>query len=99
MCGCINVPTFENALSVLCMFFKAPPLYLCATQVLYIMIDITTSVSHVLNYFGVLETDIPAVRIINMETQKKFKIDSELTVDSLRQLSQDVVDDTAQVTL
>ncbi|XP_024115118.1 protein disulfide-isomerase A2 [Oryzias melastigma] len=65
-------------------------------KVLYIMIDITTSVSHVLNYFGVLETDIPAVRIINMETQKKFKIDSELTVDSLRQLSQDVVDDTAQ---
>ncbi|KAF6736463.1 Protein disulfide-isomerase A2 [Oryzias melastigma] len=65
-------------------------------KVLYIMIDITTSVSHVLNYFGVLETDIPAVRIINMETQKKFKIDSELTVDSLRQLSKDVVDDTAQ---
>lgn len=59
----------------------------------------TTAVSHVLNYFGVLEKDSPTVRMINMDTQKKFKIASEMTIDSLRQLSQEVVDDTAEVTL
>uniref|UniRef100_A0A3B3IF56 Protein disulfide-isomerase n=1 Tax=Oryzias latipes TaxID=8090 RepID=A0A3B3IF56_ORYLA len=51
-------------------------------KVLYILIDMTTAVSHVLNYFGVLEKDSPTVRMINMDTQKKFKIE--------------VVDDTAE---
>uniref|UniRef100_A0A3B3HIL9 protein disulfide-isomerase n=1 Tax=Oryzias latipes TaxID=8090 RepID=A0A3B3HIL9_ORYLA len=58
-------------------------------KVLYILIDMTTAVSHVLNYFGVLEKDSPTVRMINMDTQKKFKIASEMTIDSLRQLSQE----------
>ncbi|KAM4584913.1 protein disulfide-isomerase A2 [Odontesthes bonariensis] len=66
-------------------------------KMLFIKIDVTSALSHVLNYFGVSESDTPTVRIINMDTQKKFSIDSgDLTVDSLRQLCQEVVDGTAK---
>lgn len=63
---------------------------------LFIVIDVTAALSHVLNYFGVSEKDAPTARIINMETGKKFNT-QELTADSLRQLCQEVVDDTAKV--
>ncbi|KAM9770331.1 protein disulfide-isomerase A2 [Menidia menidia] len=66
-------------------------------KILFVKLDMTSALSHVLKYFGVSESDAPTVRIINMETQKKFKIDSEeVTVDSLRQLCQEVVDGTAK---
>lgn len=68
-------------------------------QMLFIVIDVTTAVSHVLNYFGVSEKDAPTVRIINMDTGKKFNIAAgDLTADSLRQTCQEVVDGTAKVT-
>ncbi|XP_016522670.1 protein disulfide-isomerase-like isoform X3 [Poecilia formosa] len=51
------------------------------------------ALSHVLNYFGVSESDAPTARIIHMETQKKFSIPSgALTADSLWLLCQEVVD-------
>ncbi|MED6293262.1 hypothetical protein CHARACLAT_008899 [Characodon lateralis] len=64
---------------------------------LFILINVTEDLSHVLNYFGVSESDVPTARIINMESQKKFSIPSgDLTVDSLRQLCQGVVDGSAK---
>ncbi|XP_072240910.1 protein disulfide-isomerase A2 [Leuresthes tenuis] len=66
-------------------------------KMLFIKIDVTSALSHVLKYFGVSESDAPTARIIDMETQKKFSIDSgELTVDSLRQRCQEVMDGTAK---
>ncbi|KAM9857117.1 protein disulfide-isomerase A2 [Aulostomus maculatus] len=66
-------------------------------KMLFISIDVTADVSHVLTYFGVREDEVPTSRIINMETGKKFKIDTQdLTTDSLRHLSQEVVDGTAK---
>ncbi|XP_013866887.1 protein disulfide-isomerase A2 [Austrofundulus limnaeus] len=66
-------------------------------KMMFITIDVTGALSHVLKYFGVSESDSPTVRIISMETQKKFSIPSgDLTEDSIRQLCQGVLDDTAK---
>ncbi|XP_060944685.1 protein disulfide-isomerase A2 [Limanda limanda] len=66
-------------------------------KMLFIVIDVTAAMSHVLTYFGVAEGDAPTARIINMDTGKKFNIDtSDLSVDSLRQLCQEVVGGTAK---
>ncbi|XP_044047549.1 protein disulfide-isomerase A2 [Siniperca chuatsi] len=66
-------------------------------KMLFIVIDVTEALSHVLRYFGVSENDAPTVRIINMETGKKFTIAArDLTENSLRQLCQEVVDGTAK---
>jgi len=66
-------------------------------KMLFIMIDVTEAMSHVLKYFGVSEDDAPTVRIINMETGKKFNIATgDLSINSLRQLSQEVVDGSAE---
>lgn len=66
-------------------------------KMLFIVIDVTDAVSHVLNYFGVSADEVPTVRIINMGTEKKFSIPAgDLTVDSLRQLCKDVVDGSAK---
>ncbi|XP_032419388.1 protein disulfide-isomerase A2 isoform X1 [Xiphophorus hellerii] len=62
-------------------------------KMLFVLIDVTQALSHVLNYFGVSESDAPTARIIHMETQKKFNIPSgALTADSLWLLCQEVVD-------
>lgn len=51
-----------------------------------------------LNYFGVSEGDVPTARLINMETSKKFTINSDkLTTESLLQLCQEVIGGTAKV--
>ncbi|XP_047431589.1 protein disulfide-isomerase A2 [Mugil cephalus] len=66
-------------------------------KMLFIVIDVTAALTHVLKYFGVSEDDAPTARIINMDSGKKFNIVSkDLTVDSLRQLCQEVVDGTAK---
>ncbi|MEQ2209967.1 hypothetical protein XENOCAPTIV_006568 [Xenoophorus captivus] len=66
-------------------------------KMLFILINVTEDLSHVLNYFAVSESDVPTARIINMDSQKKFSIPSgDLTVDSLRQLCQEVVDGSAK---
>uniref|UniRef100_A0A3Q3W0E7 Protein disulfide-isomerase n=1 Tax=Mola mola TaxID=94237 RepID=A0A3Q3W0E7_MOLML len=66
-------------------------------KILFISIDVTASVSHVLNYFGVSISEVPTARVINMETGKKFTISSEkLNTDTLTQLCQEVVDGTAK---
>lgn len=52
-----------------------------------------------MNYFGVSESDIPTARLINMENQKKFSINSDkLTLESILQMCEEVVDGTAKVT-
>lgn len=67
-------------------------------QMLFIVIDVTDVPSHVLNYFGVSQSDTPTARIIEMNTNKKFTLPSGVfTAASLRQLCQDVSDGTAQV--
>lgn len=66
---------------------------------LFVMIDVTGSISHVLNYFGVSASDAPTVRIIDMDTGEKFAITAaDLTADSLTQLCQEVLDGSAKVT-
>ncbi|XP_028292543.1 protein disulfide-isomerase A2-like [Gouania willdenowi] len=66
-------------------------------KMLFIVIDVTAALSHVLTYFGVSEEDAPTARVINMDTAKKFSIASEdLSPDSLRQLCQEVVGGTAK---
>ncbi|KAM8842157.1 protein disulfide-isomerase A2 [Synchiropus picturatus] len=65
-------------------------------KILLITIDVTASVSHVLNYFGVSEEDVPTVRIVDNNSAKKFSPSSDLTVESLRQLTREVVDGTAK---
>lgn len=53
-----------------------------------------------MNYFGVSENDTPTARLINMENQKKFSIDSDtLTTEALLRLCQEVIDGAAKVTL
>ncbi|CAI5680885.1 unnamed protein product [Oreochromis niloticus] len=66
-------------------------------KLLFILIDVSEPLSHVLSYFAVSKDDAPTLRIINMDTGKKYASDSEeLTIDSLRQLCQEVVDGTAK---
>ncbi|XP_069023545.1 protein disulfide-isomerase A2 [Embiotoca jacksoni] len=66
-------------------------------KMLFIVIDVTAALVHVLKYFAVSESDAPTARIINMETGKKFNIDSgNLTANSLRQLCQEVVGGSAK---
>ncbi|XP_070841664.1 protein disulfide-isomerase A2 [Chaetodon trifascialis] len=66
-------------------------------KMLFVTIDVTEAISHVLNYFGVSASDAPTARIINMETGKKFTIASgDLTAHSLTELCQEVVDGTAK---
>ncbi|XP_037620533.1 protein disulfide-isomerase A2 [Sebastes umbrosus] len=66
-------------------------------KVLFVVIDVTADISHVLNYFGVSAKDAPTVRLINMETGKKFAIAAgDLTLNSLRELCQEVLGGTAK---
>lgn len=66
---------------------------------LFVVIDVTGELAHVLSYFGVSGKDAPTTRLINMDTGKKFAVTSgSLTADSLRQLCRRVVDGTAEVT-
>ncbi|KAM4603332.1 protein disulfide-isomerase A2 [Polymixia lowei] len=66
-------------------------------KVLFIIIDVTESLSHVLNYFGLSESDAPAVRIINTETVKKYAMEAEeITANTLRPFCQGVLDGTVK---
>ncbi|XP_045904159.1 protein disulfide-isomerase A2 [Micropterus dolomieu] len=66
-------------------------------KMLFIVIDVTEALSHVLKYFAVSANDAPTARIINMETGKKFTITAgDLTANSLSKLCQEVVDGTAK---
>lgn len=68
-------------------------------QILFVTIDVSQNIDHVLNYFGVSKDDAPTVRIIDMESGKKYNIATEkFTKEALLQLCQEVVDGTAQVT-
>ncbi|XP_075948156.1 protein disulfide-isomerase A2 [Anarhichas minor] len=60
-------------------------------KMLFVVIDVAAALDNVLTYFGVSEKDAPTVRLIDMETGKKFSITAgDLSIDSLRQLCQDV---------
>ncbi|KAM9455085.1 protein disulfide-isomerase A2 [Clarias gariepinus] len=62
-------------------------------RVLFISIDITTDVSHVLTYFGLSASEAPALRFINTDTLKKFAMtETSITGDTLRTFCQDVLD-------
>uniref|UniRef100_A0A665W7E2 Protein disulfide-isomerase n=1 Tax=Echeneis naucrates TaxID=173247 RepID=A0A665W7E2_ECHNA len=64
---------------------------------LFIVIDVMDDLPHVLKYFGVSKSDAPTVRIIDMDTEKKFSIaKGDLTEDSLRQMCQEVFTGTAK---
>ncbi|CAK6971756.1 protein disulfide-isomerase A2 [Scomber scombrus] len=66
-------------------------------KMLFITIDVTGEMDHVLRYFGVSKDEVPTLRIINMQTSKKFSIASEdISANSLRQLCQEVVGGTAK---
>ncbi|XP_034087429.1 protein disulfide-isomerase A2 [Gymnodraco acuticeps] len=66
-------------------------------KMLFVVLDVTEAMTHVLDYFGVSEKDAPTARIINMETGKKFNIDSgDLNTNVMRQLCLDVLEGIAQ---
>ncbi|KAK3530698.1 hypothetical protein QTP86_032193, partial [Hemibagrus guttatus] len=61
--------------------------------ILFIKIDVTTEVSHVLNYFGLSASDAPALRFINTDTLKKFTMtEAAINKDTLKRFCQDVLD-------
>ncbi|XP_034363205.1 protein disulfide-isomerase A2 isoform X2 [Arvicanthis niloticus] len=41
-------------------------------QVLFVVVDVATDNSHVLNYFGLKAEEAPTLRLINVETTKKY---------------------------
>ncbi|XP_077381306.1 protein disulfide-isomerase-like [Festucalex cinctus] len=65
-------------------------------KMLFISIDVSTDVSFVLEFFGVSASDVPAARIINMDTGKKFKLDTADLIGDLPPLCQHVLDGTAK---
>ncbi|XP_041701104.1 protein disulfide-isomerase A2 [Coregonus clupeaformis] len=65
-------------------------------KVLFIMIDVTGPVSHVLKYFGLSEGDAPTVRIINTDTVKKFALIGQITAATLQTFCQGVLDGTVK---
>ncbi|KAL1005224.1 hypothetical protein UPYG_G00056310 [Umbra pygmaea] len=65
-------------------------------QVLFITIDVTGQVDHVLKYFGLSVEDIPAVRIINTDTVKKFTLTGQITSATLQTFCQGVLDGTVK---
>uniref|UniRef100_A0A8C7JPR6 Protein disulfide-isomerase n=1 Tax=Oncorhynchus kisutch TaxID=8019 RepID=A0A8C7JPR6_ONCKI len=65
-------------------------------KVLFIIIDVTGPVSHVLKYFGLSEGDAPAVRIINTDTAKKFALIGQIKAATLQTFCQGVLDGTVK---
>ncbi|XP_061088508.1 protein disulfide-isomerase A2 [Conger conger] len=66
-------------------------------KVLFVQIDVTSSVSHVLKYFGLTDKDAPALRLINTETVKKYVMDEgNITPEALRSFCQGVLDGTVK---
>ncbi|XP_061685646.1 protein disulfide-isomerase A2 [Syngnathoides biaculeatus] len=65
-------------------------------KMLFITIDVSPAVSFVLDFFGVSAADAPTARIINMDTGKKFKVDSADLATALPPLCQQVLDGTAK---
>ncbi|XP_071032064.1 protein disulfide-isomerase A2-like [Oncorhynchus clarkii lewisi] len=65
-------------------------------KVLFIIIDVTGPVSHVLKYFGLSEGDAPAVRIINTDTTKKYALIGQITAATLQTFCQGVLDGTVK---
>ncbi|XP_036829475.1 protein disulfide-isomerase A2-like isoform X1 [Oncorhynchus mykiss] len=65
-------------------------------KVLFIIIDVTGPVNHVLKYFGLSEGDAPAVRIINTDTTKKFALIGQITAATLQTFCQGVLDGTVK---
>ncbi|MCJ8747677.1 hypothetical protein PDJAM_G00156090 [Pangasius djambal] len=62
-------------------------------KILFVTIDITTDVSHVLNYFGLSASEAPALRLINTDTLKKFAMaEAAINKDTLKTFCQDVLD-------
>uniref|UniRef100_I3J5R9 Protein disulfide-isomerase n=1 Tax=Oreochromis niloticus TaxID=8128 RepID=I3J5R9_ORENI len=89
--------TVESQMRLLERFKAVAKEFKGKVTLLFILIDVSEPLSHVLSYFAVSKDDAPTLRIINMDTGKKYASDSEeLTIDSLRQLCQEVVDGTAK---
>ncbi|KAG5277657.1 hypothetical protein AALO_G00089910 [Alosa alosa] len=63
-------------------------------KVLFILIDVNGAVSHVMKYFGLSESDAPAVRLINTDTVKKYAIPTggDITMETLKSFCQGVLD-------
>ncbi|XP_076138589.1 protein disulfide-isomerase A2 [Alosa pseudoharengus] len=63
-------------------------------KVLFILIDVNGAVSHVMKYFGLSESDAPAVRLINTDTVKKYAIPTggDITTETLKSFCQGVLD-------
>ncbi|XP_051939669.1 protein disulfide-isomerase A2 [Hippocampus zosterae] len=65
-------------------------------KMLFITIDLSADVSFVLEFFGVSAADVPTARIINMDTGKKFKLDTADLSADLPPFCQKVLDGTAK---
>ncbi|XP_059902370.1 protein disulfide-isomerase A2 [Gadus macrocephalus] len=66
-------------------------------KVLFVTIDVTTNIAHVLKYFGLSAGDAPTVRIINTEHVTKYALGAgEITAATLRLFCQGVLDGTVK---
>ncbi|XP_066545798.1 protein disulfide-isomerase A2 [Amia ocellicauda] len=69
-------------------------------QVLFILIDVNASNDHVLNYFGLKSEDAPTIRLVNIETTKKYTLEqADITAENLQNLCQGVLEGTVKPNL
>ncbi|XP_064414991.1 protein disulfide-isomerase A2 [Latimeria chalumnae] len=62
-------------------------------KILFVHIDINGNNEHVLKYFGLKNEDVPTIRLINIETVKKYIISrKELSAETIKNFCQDAVD-------
>nr|XP_015215634.1 PREDICTED: protein disulfide-isomerase A2 [Lepisosteus oculatus] len=66
-------------------------------QVLFILIDVSPDHEHVLSYFGLSSRDAPTVRLVDIDTAKKYSLGEQaITAESLSALCRGVLDRTVK---
>ncbi|XP_015215634.2 protein disulfide-isomerase A2 [Lepisosteus oculatus] len=66
-------------------------------QVLFILIDVSPDNEHVLSYFGLSTRDAPTVRLVDIDTAKKYSLGEQaITAESLSALCRGVLDRTVK---
>ncbi|XP_051789363.1 protein disulfide-isomerase A2 [Erpetoichthys calabaricus] len=87
--------TLETHLTLLESFRSAASEF--REKVLFVLIDINGNHDHVLDYFGLKKEDIPAIRIIDTDSLKKYSLsEKEISSENILKLCLGVLEGTAQ---
>ncbi|KAG2455488.1 PDIA2 isomerase, partial [Polypterus senegalus] len=87
--------TLETHLALLESFRSAASEF--RGKVLFVLIDINGNHDHVLDYFGLKKEDIPAIRVIDTDSQKKYSLsEKEISSENILKLCLGVLGGTAQ---